>query len=241
MEAYGYLARAYNELMGDVDYDKWAAYINRLMNMNGARIFETACGTGNLSFRLYDLGHDVVASDISEAMLFRASKHARKTGRDVTFVRQDMRSFETGKPADAIVCACDGVNYVDKKGLKQFAECAFKSLKKGGLLLFDISTADKLKAMDGQVYFDVSDDVSCIWKNTFDAAREALTMDVILFARKGRLFERYDETHVLYAHLAENVRHEMAEAGFEDICCYAFMTTETYTEGPRAQFVCRKP
>ena len=113
MKAYTKLAGAYNELMSDVDYGKWAAYINALLGMNGARIYETACGTGSITFRLYDFGHDIIASDISTDMLREATLTARETGRNITFVQQDMRSFEAGRKADAVITACDGVNYLD--------------------------------------------------------------------------------------------------------------------------------
>lgn len=241
MKAYMYLAKAYNELMADVNYDAWAAYIDGFLGKSGARIYETACGTGSISCRLYDFGHDIVASDISEEMLREAAQNARQTGRDITFVRQDMRGFEAGKKADAVVCACDGVNYVDGEGIKQFAQAAYRALKIGGLLLFDISTLAKLQSMDAQIYFDDSDDASCIWRNAFDTKDKTLTTDVTLFLRQGSLFERYSETHVQHAHDIENVRHMMRQTGFNEIDVFAFLTKDgCAADTQRAQFVCRK-
>ena len=52
LRAYQELAYAYNDLMMDVDYDMWAAYINRLLGGKKLRIFEAACGTGNITRRL---------------------------------------------------------------------------------------------------------------------------------------------------------------------------------------------
>jgi SAM-dependent methyltransferase len=227
--------------MTDVDYDSWAAYINELLECKNGRIYETACGTGNISCRLYDLGHDVIASDISDDMLREAAEYARRTGRDIQFVKQDMRSFETGKKADAVVCACDGANYINKAGLKQFAGCALHALKNGGLLLFDISTRAKLLSMDAQVYYDDSDDVFCIWRNAYNKAHDTLTMDVTLFVRKGSLFERFSETHVQHAHETHAVRDILLEAGFAKVSVYEFMTKQSCRDdAPRAQFVCRK-
>ncbi len=241
MKAYSYLAKAYNELMADVDYDGWAAYINELLGLNNGRIFEAACGTGSISCRLYDFGHEIIASDISDEMLREAAEYARGTGRDIKFVKQDMRCFETGSKVDAVVCACDGVNYIDEEGLKQFAGCAFRALKSGGLLLFDLSTRAKLHCMDAEVYFDDSDDVSCIWRNTYNKVRGTLTMDVTLFVRKGSLFERFDETHVQHAHDNEAVRQIFLAEGFADARVYGFLTKENCTKDfTRAQFVCRK-
>lgn len=241
MEAYSGLAKAYNELMADVDYGAWAAYIHSLIGKSGARIYETACGTGSVTMRLYDLGHEIVASDISDGMLRVAADLARRSGRGITFVRQDMRVLEAGRKADAVVCACDGVNYVDAEGLSRFARSAFNALRDGGLLLFDVSTAEKLESMDGQVYFDDSDDVSCVWHCAFDARSRTLNMDVTVFARRGDLFERFCETHVQHAHGLEDVRRAVAQAGFGAVDVYEFPTRDACRAGAqRAQFVCRK-
>ena len=44
--------------------------------------------------------------------------------------------------------------------------------------------------MNDEVYFDDSDDVTCLWHCSFDEQRRALTMDVMLFVRRGeRLYE----------------------------------------------------
>lgn len=241
MKAYSILAGKYNELMTDVDYDAWAAYLNGLIEKKNARIYETACGTGAISCRLYDYGHDIVASDISPDMLREAAMSARETGRDITFVQQDMRSFEAGKKADAVICACDGVNYIDAQGIKQFADAAFCALKNDGVLLFDISTKAKLLSMDDQIYFDDSDDVTCIWKNSFDPQIGTLTMDVTLFLKQGSLFERFSETHIQYAHELDSLRRTLEQAGFSEISVFEFLTEMPCTDQTqRAQFVCRK-
>ena len=241
MNAYRFLAKTYNELMSDVDYGTWAAYIHNLIDKSGARIYETSCGTGSLTCRLYDLGHDIVASDISADMLREAAQAAREAGRDITFVQQDMRSLEAGRKADAVVSACDGVNYIDAQGVRQFAGCAYRALKDGGLLLFDISTKAKLLSMDGQIYFDDSDDVTCLWKNKFDAQAGTLTMDLTLFVRQGELFERFSETHVQYAHETDDLRCMIKQAGFSNVDVYEFLTKGPCTDtAQRAQFVCRK-
>ncbi len=241
MKAYSYLAKAYNELMADVNYDGWAAYINELIGLENRRVFEAACGTGNISCRLYDFGHDVIASDISDDMLLKAAEHARGTGRDIKFVKQDMRSFMVGNKVNAVVCACDGVNYIDEEGLEQFAAASFHALKSGGLLLFDISTRTKLISMDAEVYFDDSDDVSCIWRNAYNKVQNILTMDVTLFMRAGSLFERFSETHIQHAHDIEAVRQIVQAAGFWEVSVYEFLTKDRYTDdSQRAQFVCRK-
>jgi len=240
LEAYQYLAGVYDLMMEDVDYDAWAAYLHGLLLRSGAkRIFETACGTGEITRRLFDLGYDIVASDASEAMLRVAAQKARQRGYGIRFVRQDMRRIETARPMDAILCVCDGVNYIDAEGVKQFARSAYAALKPGGLLLFDISTRSKLQSMDGQVYFDDAEEAACIWTNRYDQKTGTLQMDVTLFIRRGELFERSGERHVQYAHEVDALTEAVRGAGFTQANSY-----EAFAEGPatadaqRVQFVC---
>ena len=241
MEAYQYLADVYDHMMYDVDYDAWASYLHALLQRHGAkRVYEAACGTGALTQRLYDMGYDIIASDISEAMLRAAAEKARKTSRDIRYVRQDLCHIEPPRPMDAIVCACDGLNYVNMDGAKSFASSAYAALKPGGLLLFDISTRYKLKdVMDGQVYYDDSDDAACIWQNRFNEDAGMLTMDVTLFIRRGTLFERLSEQHEQYAHDIERLRRVVLEAGFSSADVLEAFTENMVTEQTqRAQFVC---
>jgi 2-polyprenyl-3-methyl-5-hydroxy-6-metoxy-1,4-benzoquinol methylase len=241
MEAYRYLAEIYDRMMDDVDYDAWAAYLHGQLQRCGAKhVYEAACGTGSLTQRLYDLGYDITAADISEAMLRVATEKARKSGREIRYVRQDLRRIEAARPMDAVLCACDGLNYVDMAGAEAFARSAYAALKPGGALLFDISTRHKLQSvMHGQVYFDDADDAACIWQNRFDEANGTLTMDVTLFVRRGELFERIGEQHVQYAHDTEALRRAMLSAGFAKADVFEAFTGNAATEQTqRAQFVC---
>ncbi len=241
MEAYRHLADIYDLMMEDVDYDAWAAYLHGFLRHCGAkRVFEAACGTGEISRRMYDYGYDIVASDGCEAMLSVAARKAREHGREIRYVLQDLRHIETPRPVDAIICACDGLNYVDMEGAAMFARGAYAALRPGGMLLFDVSTSYKLKeVMDGQVYFDDADDAACIWENRFDGESGTLLMDVTMFIRRGELFGRYSEKHVQYAHDIQALREVMRKAGFIKADVFeAFTENAAGLQTQRAQFVC---
>ncbi len=241
MEAYRYLAKAYNTLMADVDYDAWALYINRLLDGKGLRIFEAACGTGNITGRLYDSGHDLIASDISPEMLEIAMSDSRRHGRDIVFIQQDMRHISSGKKFDAVISACDGVNYLEPNSLVGFFTAAYHILKENGQLLFDISSANKLLLMDGEVFYDDSDDATCVWHNHFEAQQNKLRMDVILFIKQGSLYEKLSEQHIQYAHDVSDVKQSLADVGFSHVDVYeAFTTNAVQKNSSRIQFVCRK-
>lgn len=241
MDSYRYLAQAYNKLMSDVDYDAWASYINLLLGKKELRIFEASCGTGNITCRLYDLGHNIIASDISPEMLDIAIRDARQNGLDIVYVQQDMRQISAGKKFDAVFSACDGPNYLDKDGLQDFVNAAYHILKPGGKLLFDVSSYHKLSSMNDEVYYDDDDDATCIWHNHFDFSLNKLTMDVVLFMRRGELFEKLTEQHVQYAHAKEDIEKALINSGFCQIDVYEAFTKEPVSsKAARLQFVCSK-
>ncbi len=243
MDHYLHLAKVYDEMMVDVDYGKWAKYLHDFLVQNGAhKLFEAACGTGNITFELSRYGYDITAGDLSAAMLSAAKEKNVKLCAQIRFVLQDMRRIETAGNADAVISACDGPNYLDSAGLEMFAKSAYVALKSGGVLLFDVSSRYKLEnTLGGNVYFDETDDTVCIWKNTYESAENALEMDVTIFARQGELFERQQESHKQYAHSRSDIEAALKSAGFDEIAVYdCFTFNEPKADCQRLQFVCRK-
>lgn len=242
MEAYEYLAQVYDKLMYDVDYSNWALYVaGFLKKINAKNVFEAACGTGKIALELYRLGFDITASDISPQMLKAASDSARKNGYDIRFILQDMRRIEVGKKADAVISSCDGPNYLDNDGFYAFVRSAYVALKEKGILMFDISSANKLNGMDGQVYFDDQKDASYIWQNTYDKNRSRLVMDITLFVSQGRLYERFEEQHIQYAHDEKVIKNLLHSAGFKNVdVLECFTDHEPNEHSQRLQFVCYK-
>lgn len=244
-DSYTYLSLAYDALMYDVDYGKWADYIIKLLCLGGiqkgASLLDAACGTGNISLKLYKAGYNVIASDSSENMLNMATDKFKKAGADIPVINQDIRSIALHKKADAVICACDGVNYLQNdEDVLSFLQSAYGNLTAGGMLLFDISSEYKLKEViaDG-VFCDETEDMAYIWKNSF---KDGLSiMDLTLFVKQGELFKRYTEQHVQKGHNQEILQNLLYKAGFKDINCYGFLTKKTpLKKEERIQFTAKK-
>ena len=131
MGCYGRFASTYDRLMSDVDYDAWADYIYAMLECERAkRVVECACGTGEIGLRLAKKGLDMTCTDISREMLERASEKARRMGVKPVFACMDMRKLCVHRPADAVISACDGVNYLaSPSDMSMFFDAAYAALK----------------------------------------------------------------------------------------------------------------
>jgi len=232
MPAYGSFAGIYDALMDDVDYDGWADYYLRLIS-HGARaprtLCDCACGTGSMSVRFAGRGLRVTGVDLSGDMLEQAQAKARQHGVQVMFVRQDMCALSLPRPVDAVVCACDGVNYLlDDDRLGLFFDSVHRSLRPGGAFAFDISSAWKLKNVLGNGFFgEDRGDVAYLWANRFDESAQTVSMDLTFFEREadGR-YRRFDELHVQKAHEPDHLKAMLEGAGFVDVKIYGDRTLE---------------
>ena len=84
--------------------DAWQEPIRAALGPQPKRVLELACGTGEVTRLIHDLGHDVTALDFSEAMLAVARrKHAGKPR--LRFLLADAeQTMEPDEAYDAIVC-----------------------------------------------------------------------------------------------------------------------------------------
>ncbi len=243
---YSEFARVYDALMDDVDYAGWAEYYLDILSRAGVRPREAAecgCGTGSLSVELARRGVRLIASDLSEEMLMKAGDKARKRGVPVRFVRCDMRRLRLTRPVDAVICACDGVNYLlrDEDALS-FFRAAYAALKPGGALAFDVSSEHKLRGMlRERMYGEDREDVTYLWTNE-PGEGDTVEMELTFFLRDadGR-YTRMDERQVQRIYTADTLMRLLKEAGFEGAAAYGGRTFDQPGDAEeRIHFTARK-
>lgn len=232
MDSYGEFAGVYDRLMDDFDYPNWAEYYLKLLAETGVkprRICDCACGTGSMSVEFAKSGANVIGVDISGDMLRIAAAKARRSAQKIVFVEQDMTRLALPRPVDAVICACDGVNYLAEDGaLNAFFEAAFAAIKPGGCLAFDISSRYKLETIIGDGFFgEERDDVAYLWSNKCDRDKHIVDMDLTFFIRTDDgLYRRFTEFHRQRAHSQSEITDALAEAGFTDIRVYGDRTMQ---------------
>ena len=224
MIAYSSLASAYDGLTTDIPYDTILDFLEAILHKSGKRpepVLDVACGTGSMSLLLAQRGYRVLASDISEEMLTVAAQKTIHLANQPFYICQSMQRLRLPEPVDAVFCLLDSLNYLDEPtDCKKTFERVYKSLKSGGMFLFDINTPEKLKGLDGQVFLDENEESYCVWRVEFDEAENRCYYGIDLFRKRAALWERSFEQHCEYAYSPEQLCAWLKECGFSEIRQY---------------------
>lgn len=197
---YNNFAYIYDKLMYDVDYSKWADYIESILKRNGIKpelLLDLGCGTGSFTSEMADRGYDMIGIDRSVDMLNCAKEKAENKGLDILYLCQDMTEFELYGTVDAIVCLMDSINYITSKNdVKKVLKLVKNYLNPGGIFIFDINSSYKFQnILSNNVFYDINDEVTYIWQNRYDGKRKLCEFDLTFFVKDGTNYKKYDETH----------------------------------------------
>ena len=208
-------------------------------------VLDLACGTGSLTCELARRGYETIGADLSEEMLAVAREKASALDEGVIpplLLHQPMEKLDLYGTIDACVCCLDSVNYVTRPDrLRRAFQRVHLFLMPGGLFIFDADTPEKLRAMDGQVFLDETEDTYCVWRGEWSPRRRVCTFGMDLFRREGDVWLRGEELHEEYAYEPEELEDYLRQAGFRDIRRYGDRTLRRPREGEqRIFFTARK-
>lgn len=246
MESYSGFAYVYDRLMQDVDYDGWTDYIEAIFKRyktSPVNIADLACGTGNITNRLAQRSYNLIGVDISADMLQIAQEKAASIGVEVIYLNQDIRELLLPTELDAILCICDGINYItDEIDLIKVFRAVHEHLKKDGLFIFDISSYYKLSHILGQNTFAENyEEVSYIWENYFDENRKICDFDLTIFMKEKGLYRKYEESHSQKAYQEEEILSLIKQIEFKRTDVFdAFSFNKPKKSSERLYFVCQK-
>lgn len=245
-DIYGGFASVYDKFMDNIPYDDWHRYLTGLLqehNVYDGIVVDLACGTGEMTWRLADSGYDMIGVDFSEDMLDIARQ---KCSAEVLLLEQDMRELDLYGTAKAMVCVCDGMNYIcNMADLKKVMERVKLFLDPGGIFVFDMKTEHFYKDVLGnRIMTDNREDASYIWENQYDMKEKIneylLTVYELVDDEKD-LFVRTDEVHRQRAYHIEEVQGLLEESGLESLHVYeAFSREAPKANSQRVYFVARR-
>lgn len=217
---YSGFAYIYDELiLGDINYNEIADFIEDILPEKNGPVLDLACGTGNLTTVLAQRGYDMIGIDASCDML----SVARQKNSDILYLCQDMRALELSCKVDAAVCTTDSLNYLTNPcDLELVFKLVKKYLNQGAPFIFDMNSLYKLEHIIGNNTFTYDDGkVFYVWENQWDS--EARTCEFFLnffVKQKDGLYRRFDETHIQRAYSIDQVKQCLQRAGFCKIYVY---------------------
>ena len=231
--------------MYDIDYSQWADYIEKIFKKSGLKpslILDLGCGTGSFCIEMAKRGYDMIGIDSSPDMLSCAIEKSSGSN-SILFVNQDMTSFELYGTVDVIVCLLDSVNYIlHKKDMKRLLSSVKNYLNPGGLFIFDINTPYKFEnILKGNVFYDVSEEITYIWQNNFDKKRKICEFDLTFFIKDSENYIKYDELHYERCYEIEEIMEIINNSGLNLLKIYDGLKFRSPTPtSQRVFFVCSK-
>lgn len=240
MKKYSILAKYYDLLTENVEYDIRAKYISKLLSNNGvesSNILDIACGTATLSLCLSNMGYNVTAMDLSQEMLVQASV---KSNGKITLLKGDMTDFEFSQNFSACICTLDSINHLtDIQDVKKCFDCVYNSLEDGGIFIFDVNTVYKHECVlaDNTFVFD-EEDFFLSWDNEFIGDNSVrILLDFFVF--NGKNYDRYSEEFIEKAYTVDEIKSQLSK--FKILAVYDDMSfNEPDDKSQRIYFVCKK-
>ena len=216
------LARVYDAIMADIEYDAWAGFILGYaadMGLTPGTALDLACGTGGLTRELHRAGLTVTGLDASGEMLKMAAERVP----DVRFVTGDLRTFALNERFDLITCVFDSLNNLmgDGELVQALGQCC-AHLAPGGLLAFDVNTKAGVRelwegnSIEGLEPLPGGGEVHYHWSHSYDPARQLGVVQAFCRMVGGQDDgEEFTETHAERGYDVAELEAALGEAGFE--------------------------
>jgi SAM-dependent methyltransferase len=220
------LARVYDRIMADIEYDEWVDFVLHSAARRGFRggaVLDLGCGTGNGALQMLQRGQSVQGLDGSKEML--AVAKAKLPG-----VKLHLGSFETFRlPASfqLIYSLFDSLNnLLTPEAFHNMARRVHHHLLPGGLFIFDVNTPAGLRELwRGGVAEGWADDVYYRWENSYDAKTGLAQVTAYCDTPDGA----FTEVHHERGYDEVELRRLLGRAGFEAVEVLA------HPDGGRAQ------
>ena len=215
------LARVYDAIMADIEYDAWAEFILGYAADAGLKpstALDLACGTGGLTRELHALGLSVTGLDASQDMLRIAAERLP----DVRLLAGDLRTFDLGERFDLITCVFDSLNNLTEEGelLSALRQCR-AHLAPGGLLAFDVNTQAGVRelwegdSIEGLEPLPEGGEVHYHWSHRYDAARQLGVVQAFCrIVGEDADGEAFTETHAERGYDVAELEAALIEAEF---------------------------
>ncbi|MBI9031907.1 4-hydroxythreonine-4-phosphate dehydrogenase PdxA [bacterium] len=219
---YGEFSNFYDNYMAHVNYDQWTAKINVWIDQYAKdkpkRIFEIACGTGEITRRLVGDEREVMGGDISEIMLHLAEKKCP----EITLHRHNMLDPLPVENLDLAVCVFDSINYLlEEKLVLNLFQNVYTALNPKGLFIFDISTIfNSEENLDGFINYEEYANYKVLHTSDWDPDNETQKSYLDIFKKNKTIYQNFSETHYQKIYSVRQIRALLEDSGLEILAIY---------------------
>lgn len=178
-------------------------------------VVDLGCGNGLWQQQLTWSGYEALGMDASASMI----RLARRTAPAARFERADIASYKVPECA-AVTSLGEVLSYAmeaDADGaiMHSLIKRVFRSLRPGGLFLFDVGTGGRHPSGMPRTGHWIGDDWAILLKSEEDPARNVLTRRLTSFRKRGACYRRSNEVHKLRLFDPTALEEELAGMGFE--------------------------
>ena len=207
-EPFSDLARYYDAIMSDVDYDRWLVVTTAVAELFPTKQFthlDVGCGTSILMKRLLRYGWNTKGADLSLPML----RNGRRSGPRPSTVAADMRALPFAGEFNDATCLFDSLNFLlTFEDLRTALQETASVLRDGGIFYFDVITERMVtEHFEDRKWSEKNVRFSTTWEGVYDRntsiARTAVTVN--------RQLPSVIEERI---HTMDEVRRALEGAGF---------------------------
>lgn len=243
LSIYQGLANVYDQLMENIDYQEWAQYIKLITEKHNKEIesvLDIACGTGNTSIPLAQMGLRVTGVDLSLPMLQQARKKSADAKTEIIFLQQDIKELELSREFDLVTCFQDGLNYlINEEEIKRCFQSINKTLSDEGMFIFDLNAVKKYSHnAQGEISFVDTEEFSLIYETRYLADEEIWEIQVTGFVRgEDHNYSKFKEVHQEKHHHLRDVERILGATGFKVLDVFHAFSFDPPSDASRRIFV----
>lgn len=225
-------AELYDVLYAAKDYNAEVEFIHECLVKYGnplpGKILEIACGTGNHSFFLENLGYKIHALDSSSDMIMQARKKAESRSSGIQFSISDMRDPSVfNEKYNSVLCLFDSIGYVQTNdSIKQVFSNVSNSLLPNGLFIMEFwHAAAMIKNYDPlrikRFKLDNGSELLRISETTMNIEKQLCSVKYTLYEfQADNKYEFLEETQVNRFFLAGEMHSLLEGSGLEPLAMY---------------------
>ena len=202
---------------GNVGSDNNDTDVTNNLQQEHNTILDLGCGTGTLTELLARRGYDMIGIDNAQEMLQIAMDKRDRSGLDILYLLQDMRSFELYGAVGAVVSVCDSINYLlEDEDIVQTFRLVNNYLMPEGIFIFDFNTVYKYEVVIGDTTIaENREQCSFIWENYYHEEEQINEYDLTVFVQEddgADTYRRFQETHYQRGYRLEQMRDYLRQA-----------------------------